>query len=272
MMRRAVLPVVAAVALAAVLGYVASLFLPRTYESELNLLVAEVFGEDVETPYRTAAYLSSEAFHTQLPATARALGRSVVRAEVVETGTGQDRAPAYVRVEARGRTPEEARDLAQWVLAHMRSRQKPVYEAMLAERTEYEAVLKGQLAAVRREIEAMQATLTRLLPNPQVPAPAIFLLQGQVEAKQTQLLQLTRELRDSRISAAAKTRVTQALAPPTLPLAPRWPLHLIVPLLAAVLAFLGGVGYVLLAASRATTEEDPVLPPRGAVATGEGRR
>jgi uncharacterized protein involved in exopolysaccharide biosynthesis len=175
-----------------------------------------------------------------------------------------------VRVEARGGTPEEARDLAQWVLAHVTARQQPVYDAMLGERREYEAVLEAQVAAVRREIESMQTTLTRLLPNPQVPAPAILLLQGQVEGKQTQLLQLTRELRDSRISAAAKTRVTQALAPPSLPTAPRWPLHLIVPLLAAVLAFLGGIGYVLFSTSRATADEDPVLPPR-AVASGEGR-
>lgn len=233
------------------MGFGLATVLPRTYESELNVRVGRANGQDVENVYALAKFLESEAFRAKLSAkVGQRLKRRSVTSAVVEGGVGDRRSVSYLDVRATGANAEAARGLADLVLVEILDRHRPLFDASLNEYEAYQDALRRQIDETRAEIGRMAATMERVRARPSVEAPAVLLLQGQVESRQTQLLQFTRELRDSRIALAVNTRPTEALAAPSLPERPVWPMRSLFTAAGALLALLIAAASVLVAGHR----------------------
>lgn len=232
------------------LGATAATLTPKTYVSELNLRVGRSFGQDTEDSFALAKFLESEAFRASV---SRRFGSPVakrqIRATVIEGGVGPKAAVAYIEVRTSARTPTGAHRLAELVLEGVLERHAPLFEASVREYSAYQATLARQIEEVRAEIERMGATMEVIRRNPSVTAPAVMLLQGQVETRQTQLLGFARELRDSRIQQAVNTRATAALGPPSTPERPDWPSRSLFAASGALLGLILGSAAVLFRAS-----------------------
>jgi hypothetical protein len=206
------------------LATLAAFIWPPTYRAEINIENGLVFGRSIESPYAAAAYLESQAARLALrERSGQRIRERDVRAEVVEGGVGQTLAPSYIRLRVRGPSPAEAHRRATILLDILRERHQPKFDATLAGHREYVATLERQIDATREDIAEIDSMLRRLRLNPRVNAPAVLLMQAQLEAKQTQLLQFSRELRDNRIEGSANTRMTTALSPLAPPDRREWP-------------------------------------------------
>lgn len=236
---------------AAVSGFVLSVFVGPTYESEVNIRVGQAFGRSLENAYAVAALIGSEAFRSQLE---QALGLGIregsVRAEVVEGGVGAVASPAYVRATARARSAEVAWAIAQKIVEMIVERHRHDYEVSVAQNRAYQGTLGAQIKGIEQAIGEMEATLAKLRMNPGVSAPAVLLLQAQVEAKQAQLLSFAKELRDSEIAEAAQTWPTHPIAPPPRPDAPEWPVGVVVTAISTGLGLVAAVAWTLLRVPR----------------------
>jgi len=237
--------------IAAACGLALSFLVPPTYESEANIRVGQAFGRPLENAYAVAALIGSEGFRSQL---AEALGRPVprrsVRAEAVEGGVGAAAAPVYVKVTARSDGPETARAVAQKIVDLVIERHRRDYETSVTKSRAFQDTLGAQIAGIEHALSEMEATLGKMRLNPGVSAPAILLLQGQVEEKQTQLLTFARELRDSEIAEATVTFPTQALAPPPAPSGPTWPVRVVVTAVSTGLGLMAAIAWTLLRVPR----------------------
>jgi uncharacterized protein involved in exopolysaccharide biosynthesis len=236
---------------AAIAGLVLSYFVPPTYESEANIRVGQVFGRPLENGYAVAALIGSEGFRTQLEQVlGQMIPRRSVRAETVEGGVGAAAQPAYVKVSARGDSADAAWSLAQKIVELLTERHQRDYEASVSKNRAYQNTLGTQIKGIEHALTEMEATLGRMRQNPGVSAPAILLLQGQVEEKQTQLLAFAKELRDSEIAEATETWPTQALAPPPRPRGPTWPVGLVVTAISTGFGLVAAIAWTLLRAPR----------------------
>lgn len=229
---------------AAVLGYSAGFLIPPTYEAEVNLQIGKASGADLEDSFQVAGRFGSQAFKSQFPAEFREFRRRVIQIDPIDPSLKGT--PAYVEIVTLGRSREAALDLAQRVAGRIIDEHRPLYEAARNQHQAYEQTLASQIDASRKEIERMESTLRSLEKSPGVAAPAVLLLQAQLEGRQTNLVDLAAKLRDARIQQANQTRPTRMLAPPYADDRPVWPRKGIIGIVAGGLAFLVAVLMVVL--------------------------
>lgn len=238
--------VLLSVFLAGLSGLLIASLLNPVYESEVGILVGRVSGGAIEDPYALARYLESKAFASQIPSQHNKPGASV-RIEVVE-GAGGQRAPVYVSVTARGRTSEEARALANYVVEASVQRHRSRFDAMTRQYTEYTSTLEHQIQGLTQEIDRSETMLKALSKDDvrSVGTPALLLQAQQMVSKQELLLTYAKELRDTRIHHIANTQPTSGMAPPTPSAAPIWPRRPVIAVITAGLAFAIAVASILL--------------------------
>ena len=86
----------------------------------------------------------------------------------------------------------------------------------MSEHKRYEKGLESHVAVIKKELQQLDKIIKTQRTNPSVNAPAVILLQAQLEQKQTQLVGLIRELRDVRISNS-RSQNTRVVFPPAVP-------------------------------------------------------
>ncbi len=206
---------------------VVSLLLPKVYETSLNLQIGRVWEKPIESPYRVTEIINSEPFLDKvrkkmgLDQTAHEMKTGkVVVAESIEGGKISDQGnPILVSILTKARTPEKTVELVQTVADLVIQEHKPRFDELISEYVRYEKELKDQIQVIQKEIDELDVILKRQRTNPKVNAPAVILLQAQLEQKQSQLLEFVRELRDVRMNntSRARTEKTQVILPPVLP-------------------------------------------------------
>ncbi len=211
---------------------VVSLLLPKKYESSLQLKIGRVWQVNLDDPYRMAAVINSEPFLDEvrqklgLSRTAYEMKKrdAVVAQAIVPPAstTSVNKDTFLVNVVTRGDTPKQAVDLARAVSDLVVQEQTARFKELLSVHLLYEKNLESQTQIMDNEIHNLDATLKRLQTNPQVSAPAVILLQAQLEQKQSQLLGFIKELRDVHASntSATLTENTHVVLPPVLPRTP----------------------------------------------------
>lgn len=236
--------ILSATVIAAVIGWTVGLFIRPVYESEINVQIGRVFDKDLADSFVVAGQIDSQAFRSGFREELREMGRRVIDAEAIDPvnkGTA-----AYVKIIVLGRSPESAQDLARRVGERVVATHNEPYEAALAQHVAFEETLSQQLEAAKREVTRMEETLRGLQRAPGVGAPAVLLLQAQLETRQLQLIDLAGKLRDARIERANETRKTRIMAPPSEPISPVWPRKTLIAVVAGGLAFLVAVLIVVL--------------------------
>lgn len=220
--------IIGGVLICMLLAWPMSLLIPKVYETSLFLEVGQVWEKPLDDTYRVAEIINSEPFldkireRTHFPMTASEMRRhGIITARTVE---GNKKAvmviPSLVEIVSRDGAPEKTIDLAQAAADLLIQEHKNRFDALMKEYGNYESNLEEQSGKVQKEIEELDALLKRQRTNPQVNAPAVILLQAQLEQKQSQLLGYVRELRDVRISNRSNTRTenTRVIYPPILPI------------------------------------------------------
>lgn len=220
---------VACAALAAAYWFLA----PPAFEAHVLVRVGRVWGEPVENVYQLSEVMNSDSFLERVREKAQ-VERSVkdlrddkaLRATVVgNTNAPPDQTTGLVRVVTRARTPGECVRLAQTAGAITIENHLPRYEEMIGRYREYETKLTVQSGNVEREIAQLENLVRAQSEKPDVDAPAVILLQAQLEQKHVQLVGIERELRDVRVKNSSKTMSenTKAVAAPVLPERPTNP-------------------------------------------------
>jgi uncharacterized protein involved in exopolysaccharide biosynthesis len=164
----------------------------------------------------------------------------LLAAEVIESGP--ERQAMLVRVRGRGKTPEESVAAVESACRLVIERHEKRFQSMLDPYRKYEGELGKQISEVQAEIEALDQLLKKSRTAPAVQAPAVILMQSQLEEKQTQLIEFQKELRDVRLknNSSVYTENTNLAAhpvPPQNPVSPRLSLNLL----------LAGIGSLALA-------------------------
>ncbi len=212
------------------LGAVVGLCLPKVYATSFNLLNGKVWEKPIGNVYRVAEIINGEPFldavraRASLPKSARRLkadGDIVARAIEGRKTPGGDPA-VLVRVVSRGSSPEEALKAANAVADLIIEDHKGRYDQILAEYSRYQTEIEAQVAAIEREIEQLSSDVKQQRTGPDVKAPAVILLQAQLEQKHTQLLAFLRELRNVKLNNTCRefTENTSVLYPPVRPVEP----------------------------------------------------
>lgn len=206
---------------------VVSLILPKEYETSLQLTVARVWGNEMENPRRVVAIINSEPFldkvrqKANLNLTLHEMKRkNIVSAQTSDAGTvNPTNNSILVNVVTRGSTPEEAVKTAGTVGDIVISEHQPRFKELLEARLDYERKLENQIQLIQKDVQELDSTIRRLSTNPQVSAPAVILLQAQLEQKQSQLVGFLRELRDVKLNNTASelTQNTRVVLPPVVP-------------------------------------------------------
>lgn len=217
-------------------GLTVSLLLPKMYETTLGLKIGEIWGQkggeekreiialSIDDPYRVAEIINSESFlnkvreKTSFPKTAYKMKKEkIVVANTIEGGAQlSGKVPLLVNITARANNPEKAVELASTAADLAIKEHTTRFDQMMGKNYAYEKELEGQIQTNQEKINEMDLTVKKYRSNPQVNAPAVILLQAQLEQKQVQLLGFIRELRDVRLSNV-RSENTRIVFPPILP-------------------------------------------------------
>jgi uncharacterized protein involved in exopolysaccharide biosynthesis len=205
---------------------VVSLLLPKKYESSLQLKIGRVWNSSLDDSTRLAAIINSEPFldkvrqGTSFKQTASQMKKTniIVAQAMSEAGASANKDTLLVNVVTRGYTPEEAVSLATVTADLVIQEHQSRFEEWLNEHRLYEKKLENQIELVQNDIHELQGTLKRLN-NPQVSAPAVILLQAQLEQKQVQLVGFVRELGDVKMNNSSRvvTENTRIILPAVQP-------------------------------------------------------
>jgi len=211
-----------------------SLSLPKTYEAVLDLRIGKVWGTPIADNHLVSQKLSSEALLVKVieklgPEISSQSLRGTLRTSVLPGG--------LVRLVARANTPPEAVKVVNAVATLVVEEHQDRYDRAMAPYYQYEKDLAGRIKKVESHISGMKATLSHLQKDPQTSAPAVILLQAQLEQKEAQLVGFVRELRDVNINnhSLMKSHMTQIENPPVEPESPVAPRKKRIVLIAGVL-------------------------------------
>jgi capsular polysaccharide biosynthesis protein len=210
-----------------------SLRLPKVYETSLYLDVGKTWGMQVEDPYKVVELINSTPFIakvkqvTNWPESVEQMAaRRRITAETIQGEGGPSGKKAIlVKVLTRGDTPQQTVGIANAVADLVIQDHKALFDEQMREYSRYETELGNQIKAMEKDLHDLDMILKRQRANPTVNAPAVILLQAQLEQKQSQLLNFMKELRDVKIANNSKTRTenTRVVLPAVLPERPVGP-------------------------------------------------
>ncbi len=210
-----------------VAAFFVSLSMPKIYETSLHLIIGRVGEKSIDDPYRVSEIINSVAYldevrgKVMLRQTASEMKNAkVVEARTVEGGRKSGVAvPLLVEIITRAHSPVKAVDLAEATAEILIQEHKRVFDELMKEHLYYQSELEGQIQAIKKDVRELDQSIKNQRTNPQVSAPAIILMQAQLEQKQSQLLQFMKELRDVKLSNSSRaySENTRIVLPPVIP-------------------------------------------------------
>jgi uncharacterized protein involved in exopolysaccharide biosynthesis len=125
--------------------------------------------------------------------------------------------------------PQAAVRIADKLAEYIIKIHKSVFDKGLQITTEHEAELASTIRNLEAEIQSMKRVMKRIIETPEVDAPAVILLQANIEDRERSLADLRRELKESRLSrlGSENTSVIAADAPPKHAVKPRIKLNVV---------------------------------------------
>jgi capsular polysaccharide biosynthesis protein len=213
---------------------VVSLRLPEVYEVSLDLKIGKVWGSSIEEPGLVLETITRESF---LAKVINRLNLKLSPQELKEAVKASVIKDNLIRVTVKASIPAKTMEITNAIANLIIENYKDKYNKAMAFYYQYEEDLSSQIAEIKAAIGEMKTTLSILQKNPQTNAPAVILLQAQLEQKESQLTNYIRELRDVRIKNYLEmhSEMTRVESPPVEPSFPVAPQRKRIVLIAAVL-------------------------------------
>ncbi len=205
---------------AAAAALVVSLLMPKTYEVSRTLKIGMLPGMIIESREAVIGRLKDDRVLKMVMEKVHSeLANMEMGGEVsIDTKTNPN-----VRYIVQSDDPQGATRIADRLAGYIIKVHKPRYGRELQIAKEYEAELTVTIRKVDAEIQSMRMILKKVMKAPKVDAPAVILLQANVEDRERNLADLRRELKGSRVSRlrSENTSVIAAGPPPEHPVKPR---------------------------------------------------
>jgi uncharacterized protein involved in exopolysaccharide biosynthesis len=203
---------------AGVAAVLLALVTPRTYLATLTIRIGRVMDRPIQDPAQAMSWTRTAGFasvvhkrgFTDIP-----LDSLLGNLQAVPAVEGQITPYLSLQVRAAGadRAARLARAAGEVVLEDHRRR----YQTMLESQQQYRESLRQQLTAIQQDLKALEESLRQFRVRPTVEAPAVLLMQAQLEDRQSQVLQFTRELRDLEVGLGSQSEQTQQIGDVVLP-------------------------------------------------------
>ncbi len=116
-----------------------------------------------------------------------------------------------------------ASDIADWLAEYIIKIHQSVFDRGLQITKQHEAELASTIRNLGAEMQSMKRVMKRIIETPKVDAPAVILLQANIEDRERSLADFRRELKESRLSrlGSENTSVIAVGPPPKHPVKPR---------------------------------------------------
>ena len=170
---------------------VVSLLLPKVYEASLDLKIGKVWGSSIEEPALVSETITSESFLVKV---INELNLKLSPQELKEAMKASVIKNNLIRVTVKASIPAKTVEITNAMANLIIGNYKDKYNKAMAFYHQYEEDLSGQVTETKTAIGEMKTTLSILQKNPQTNAPAVILLQAQLEQKESQLTNYIREL------------------------------------------------------------------------------
>ncbi len=216
--------------LAAATALVVSLSMPKTYETSRTLKIGVlpggiykgkgIAGKDIESREAVTDRLKDQRLlrrairELQLELTAKDMGNRI---------SIDPKVNPHVRYEVQASDPRLATRIADWLAESIIAIHRVVFEKGMRITKAHEEKLEVMIANIAIEIGNMKSTLETIPKTPDIHAPAVMLLQANIEDRDRNLGDLRRELKDSRLSRVGyeNTFVIAADVSPQDPIRPK---------------------------------------------------
>lgn len=208
-----------------IVGVVSAAMTPL-YEATTQIRIGRVWDKEIENPYFVSELITSDAFLNKV---VQKLNPSVtpyelkqnkmIDVQVVEGGTSGPRVPILLSIKTRAHEPKDAVDFGNMIADLLVEQQYRRFDERLQQYLSYEKDLEGQVDRMEEQINVLEKLLQKQSLSPTVNAPAVILLQAQLEQKNVQLLSFKKELKETKVNnlSSIVTESTKIISPPVLP-------------------------------------------------------
>ncbi len=188
--------------LATVIALAVSLSKPKAYEVSRSLKIGVVQGKAVESREAVIKRFEDERVFAdaikqfQLDITPEEMAEGFISVKKTTRGSPDP----HVRYTVRAPDPQLATRLADWFAKRVGASHKWIFDRRMEIARAYAAKLKATVPRVEADVAGIERTLQGLMSAPEVNAPAVILLQVNIDNRQARLQNLRRELHVLRLS------------------------------------------------------------------------
>ncbi|MFQ5949657.1 MAG: hypothetical protein ACE5J1_03100, partial [Nitrospiria bacterium] len=183
--------------------------------------IGKVWDHNIDDPYLVKETIESDAFLSRLikvlnlPTTPQKIGKAL-STKVVET---KKKEAILLEIQGHSSDPRQAVEIVDTTARLLIEDHRQRFEEGLNEHKSYETKLEKDVARIEAAVDELGRLIKGQQMNPTVNAPSVILLQGRLGEKNAQLIEIRRELRDTRINnrSSIVTENTRLISPPVLP-------------------------------------------------------
>ena len=220
--------------LATVIALAVSLSKPKAYEVSRSLKIGVVQGKAVESReavikrFEDERVLADAIKQFQLDITPEEMAEGFISVKKTTRGSPDP----HVRYTVRAPDPQLATRLADWFAKRVGASHKWIFDRRMEIARAYEVKLEATVPRVEADVAGMERTLQGLMSAPEVNAPAVILVQANIDTRQARLQDLRRELQEVRLSLlppdSENTTIITSDVLPQRPVNPRVKLNVVI--------------------------------------------
>jgi len=131
------------------------------------------------------------------------------------------RGPQLIRIQAEGKSPQQAVEVVNAIASEVISRHKEKFEKAVSILKKMEEDLNIQIAASEKQVEELKKIILSVGGGPKMDVPAVILLRANLNDRENWLTVLTQRVANLRLaSSALHTENTKVTDPPVIPAKP----------------------------------------------------
>jgi len=220
---------------------VVSLSMPKTYEVSRTLRVGRLAGGKAID--EREAIISRLKDHRVLAMAIEKFHLGLTPKEMEDMVSIDAEINPAIRYTLQVHEPKVGTQIADWMANYVINVHRPIFDKGMQITKNHEATLVATIRTMEVEIQSMKEVLKGIIEAPDVDAPAVILLQANIEDREQNLVGLRRELKESRLSrlGSENTSVIAADAVPEQPVKSTVMINLI------LASSLGLMGFTFLA-------------------------
>lgn len=229
-----------------IFAVLASLLLPKQYETSCLLNIGTAVDKGLEDPYTVTKIITSESYQHDI---AKKLGIHATPRQLqkmIEAETDTTRWTPWVSITVRGDNPEKTLALAKAIAGGVIERHEKFYDEKIQQYNDYKRSVEKSIDQFSQEATTLKTNLNTFRSSAH-DLSTEMLLQARLSEKENQAIMWKRELRDlSTWMSEVHSRKTALVADPVLPKVPTKPnlkLNLIIAVLVSTFVM---ISFVLL--------------------------